>query len=123
MNELEQAIWNDFVTYSKTYAQVKSMLISGKNVVAVLLDGVIGLGAYETDPLAAVMKVKNEMVGQGAPLPIGDDNLPTISFIVWRSTDQIDQPEQLSTAALAGRVFDGYVEVKKRWFDTAKTQP
>src|SRR5438874_2068722 len=98
------------------------MLSSGKNVVAVLLDGAAGLGAYETDPFAAVMQVKEEMVRQGAPLPIANDNLPRMAFIVWKSTDQIDQPEQLSTAALAGRVFDVNVEVKQRWFDTAKTQ-
>ena len=122
MDTTEQAIWDDFLTYSKIYARVKSMLSNGKNVVVVLLDGVAGLGAYETDSFAAVMGVKDELLRNGATLPIANDNLPRMAFIVWKSTDQIDQPEELSTVGFAGRVFDGKCEIKHRWFGGAETQ-
>jgi hypothetical protein len=105
MNESQKAIWDDFMTYSKTVNYVKTLLSQGENVVVVIGDRVTACHPYRdtTAPFEAAMTLQVELVRSGVALPIGNDGLPVFAFLAWNSTDPFDAPHEVDLVALAGR--------------------
>ncbi len=84
--EPQQAVWDEFaIRYPETRKQVETLLSEGKNVVAVIGNGV------------AVC----------CPLAVSDEGWPRFAFLAWKSSDAVDSPSELASVSWVSRAQRG----------------
>jgi|SRR5438876_6327385 len=109
--EPQQAVWDEFaIRYPETRKQVETLLSEGKNVVAVIGNGVAVCCPYRktNEPRAVSFALAEELVREtGVPLAVSDEGWPRFAFLAWKSSDAVDSPSELASVFWVSRAQRG----------------